>query len=272
MRAKQHPRGCPKTLSHRPVKGVLLASRTPLGQRTATARRPPSPDVYRTSSGIRRRRRNRGPAAGRGFSLVELLVVVAFAAALAAGVGLALVRPDETVSLQGAQETLAGLCRAARTRAALAGQNCRLIVGADPAAPECLLRYVQVVREDPAAAGHWLADDAGVTLPRGICVVPPVVAAVPGNSAWPAGRRSTALAATAQAMTINGVSAGLFYYVAFTPRGTTGGGNVVVTTACTKATRAGDTLVCASPDQVRGVLLRAAGSLTLLDDPGAFAP
>lgn len=207
-----------------------------------------------------------------GFSLIELLVVVAFAAALAAGVGWALGRPSETISLQAAQETLAGLCRAARLRAALAGQNCRLIVGADLAAPECLLRYVQVVREDPAAAGHWLADDAGVTLPRDICVVPPVVTAVPGNSAWPAGRRSTALAATAQAMTINGVSAGLFYYVAFTPRGTTGGGNVVVTTARTEATGAGDTLVCASPDQVRGVLLRASGSLTMLDDPGAFTP
>ena len=107
------------------------------------------------------------------FTLIELLVVVALIAVLAAALGLALRHPGETVVLQAAQGTLASLCSATRGRAALTRQNARLVVAADPADPECHLRYLQVVHEEAAGSGQWRAEGSGVFLPRGVYLVPP---------------------------------------------------------------------------------------------------
>jgi hypothetical protein len=111
-----------------------------------------------------------------------------------------------------------------------------------------------------------------VFLPRGVYLVPPSPAVVPGNPTWPASRRSTALSSAAQAMTINGVAAGLFYYVQFTSRGTTGGGNLVLTAGRTTSGPSGAALEFDNPENLRGVLLRSSGACTLLNDAGAFAP
>jgi hypothetical protein len=203
---------------------------------------------------------------------VELLVVSGLIAFFAATLGLALRHPGEAVALQAGQGTLASLCHATRARAAVTGQNARLVVAADPADAECHLRYLQIVHEDPVNSGRWLAEGGGVWLPRGIYVVPPPTVDVPGNPAWPASRRSTALAAPAQAMTINGVAAGRFHYVQFTPRGTTGGGYLVLTVGRVAAGPSGPAPAFDNPDNVRGVLLRSSGGLTLLGDAGAFAP
>lgn len=203
------------------------------------------------------------------FTLVELLAVIALLAGFAAAAGLALRHPGESVALQSAQGMVAGLLNAARGRAALTGQNARLVVSADSGESRDFLRWLQVVHEDPAAPGDWLATDGGIQLPRGINVVPPSVAAVPGNPFWPSSRRSTAFASSAQAMTINGSSAGAFYHVQFTPRGTTSGGKVVLTAGRFDTETS---LVFDNPDNVRGLLLRPTGALTLLDDPGAFGP
>ena len=208
----------------------------------------------------------------RGFTLIELLVVVALIAVLAGVLGLALRHPGEAVVLQAAQGTLASLCSATRGRAALTRQNARLVAAADPADPECHLRYLQVVHEEAAGSGQWRAEGSGVFLPRGVYLVPPSPAVVPGNPTWPASRRSTALSSAAQAMTINGVAAGLFYYVQFTSRGTTGGGNLVLTAGRTTSGPSGAALEFANPESLRGVLLRSSGACTLLNDAGAFAP
>ena len=205
----------------------------------------------------------------RGFTLIELLVVVALIAVLAGTLGLVLRNPGEAVVLQAAQGMLASLCSATRGRAALTQQNARLVVAADPTDPDCHLRYLQIVHEEMAGSGQWRAEGSGVFLPRGVYLVPPSPAAVPGNPTWPVSRRSTALSSAAQAMTINGVAAGLFYYVQFTSRGTTGGGNLVLTAG---RTTSGPALEFANPENLRGVLLRSSGACLLLNDAGAFAP
>lgn len=207
-----------------------------------------------------------------GFTLLELLAVVALMAFLLGALGMSLRRPGEAVALQAAQGTVASLCGAARARAALTGSNSRLVIAADPGDAECHLRYLQIVQEDPADPGRWLAEGSGFWLPPGAYVVPPPAAAVPGNPAWPASRRSTALATPAQAMTINHVPAGLFYYVQFTSRGTTSGGNLVLTTGRRTANPNGVAFTLDNPDDVRGVLLRSSGALTLLNEAGAFGP
>jgi len=206
------------------------------------------------------------------FSLLELLLVIALVATLAGALGLTLRAPTGAVALQAAQGTLAGLCGAARARAAFVGANTRLVVCADPADAAGALRWWQIVQEDAANPGRWLADGGGVWLPRGVYAVPPPGAAVPGDPAWPAARRSTALSSPPQAMTINGAAAGLCFYVQFTPRGTTGGGNLVLAAGRPAADPTGFPCALENSDDVRGVLLRASGAVTMLNDASAFGP
>jgi len=207
-----------------------------------------------------------------GFTLVEMLVVIGLIAFLAASLGLALRSPGQGMALQAGQATVATLCAAARARATVTGRDARLVISADPADADGRCRYLQIVQEDPVNPDRWLAEGAGFWLPPGIYVVPPRADAVPGNAAWPEARCSTALSTSAQALTINGGAAGLFYTVLFTARGTTRGGSLVLTVGRRDAGTTGPVLTFGHPDQVRGVLLRASGALTLLGEAGALAP
>ncbi len=207
-----------------------------------------------------------------GFTLVEMLVVVGIIMVVAGTLGLVLRAPGEGVALQAGQATLAALCTAARGRAAVTGAEARLVVSADPADAAGRLRYLQVVHADPAGSGHWLAEGGGWVLPAGIYVVPPTAAAVPGEPGWPEARCSTALAPAAETMTINGVAAGSFFSVAFTPRGTTRGGSVVLACGGVSEGAGGPRLAFGHPDRVRGVRLRVSGALTLIDEAAALDP
>ena len=208
----------------------------------------------------------------RGFTLIELLVVVALIASLAGGIGLALRQPGDSVSLQSAQATLASLLGATRGRAALSQQDARCAIAADPADSATYLHSVRVLEQDPANPINWMAEEDGVLLPAGIYVVPSAAAAVPGNPAWPTSRRSTALPSSAQSMTINGVASAPCYYVQFTPRGTTGGGYLLLTAGHCMTGSPVPTLTLDDSDNVRGVLLRSTGALTLVNDAGALGP
>jgi hypothetical protein len=200
---------------------------------------------------------------------MELLAVTALLALLAGLMGLAWRNPGDTSALQGGQDLVASLCGAARIQAVLDGVDARLIVAVDPGDTSAHLRYLQIVREDPAHPGQWRADGSGYWLPRGVFIVPPAGAAVPGNPDWPATRCSTALSASTDPLTINGVLAGQFYHLQYAARGTTGGGSIVLT----MGRWSGEVeLTFDNPDNVRGVLVRSSGALTLLDDAGAFSP
>ena len=207
-----------------------------------------------------------------GFTLIEMLVVIALVAALAAEIGIALRRPEESVALQSAQTTLCSLLNVARGRAAVAQQNVRLVIAADPAASERHLRFIQVVEQDAGDPANWLADGEGVFLPAGVYVVPPVPAAVPGNPAWPGSRCSTALPSSPRLLTIDGAAASTCYYVQFTPRGTTGGGFLLLTVGHFIAGASAPGLTLDNADNLRGLLLRSSGAFTLLSDARALAP
>jgi type II secretory pathway pseudopilin PulG len=205
--------------------------------------------------------------------LLELLLVVSLIVLLAGGIGLALRQPGESVSLQMAQATLSMLLDAARGRAALSQQDTRFVIAADPADPATFLRFVRVVEQDPTNPSNWLEERDGVLLPTSVYLVPPAPAAVPGNSAWPASRRSTAFSSTAQSMMINQAPGVLSYFVQFTPRGTTGGsGYLLVTVGHLAAGSGTPSLALDDSDNLRGVLIRSSGALTFVNDAGALGP
>jgi prepilin-type N-terminal cleavage/methylation domain-containing protein len=232
----------------------------------------PDPKPAFVPSGARRSLRTslRVSAPASGFTLFELLVVVALIVSLAGGIGLALRKPSECTSLQSAQAALSALLGAARGRAALSQQNACCMIAADPSDAAACLHFVRVVEQDPANSSNWLAKDDGVWLADGVYVVPPAPAGVPGNPAWPASRRSTALPSSAQSVSINGAAAGLYYPVQFTPRGTTGGGYLLLTVGHFTTGSSGPVLTMDDSDNVRGVLIRSLGALTLVNDAGAL--
>ena len=201
-----------------------------------------------------------------------MLLVVALIAMLAGEVGLALRQPGESVALQSAQAIVCGLLNAARGQAAVSQQNSRLVIAADPADPDNQLRYLQVAEQDSRDPSNWLADGGGVRLPAGVYVVPPSSAGVPGNPSWPASRCSTALPSSPRAVMINGAVSPLCYYVQFTPRGTTGGGCLLLTVGHLAAGTSAPLLALDRPDNLRGMLLRPSGALTLLNDASALSP
>ncbi|MEX2044754.1 MAG: type II secretion system protein, partial [Opitutus sp.] len=120
---------------------------------------------------------------GHGFTLLELLMVVAVIAILAGTVGLALGgRGGGGGSLSTAQNIVAGLVGTTRAEAALHQTNARLIVHAQPPPTGSAARYLrvlQVVREEPFGSDAYVAVGDPVALPEPVCIVP--VAAVPAD-------------------------------------------------------------------------------------------
>ncbi len=123
----------------------------------------------------------------RGFSLIELLVVVGVIVILIGGVGMAVAgRGGSGPALSTAQSLVAGLVATARAQAVLHQTEARLLVYAQtPAAGNRdntrYLRALQVVRLETLANGTtaWVAVGDSVLLPAPVCVVPP--APVPAN-------------------------------------------------------------------------------------------
>ena len=94
----------------------------------------------------------------RGFTLLELLVVLGLIAAtsflLAGGLG----GGGKMAPLRSSQATVANLVTAARTKAATTGRKTRLLVNADPAVPERYLRFValQLAQQAGSSPTDWV--------------------------------------------------------------------------------------------------------------------
>lgn len=126
-----------------------------------------------------------------GFTLVELLVVMAVMAIFIGVMGIALTRGDRSHAVESGQRTLSSLMTAARSQAILKQSKTRLIVHFDPPATvgdtekrRAFLRFsgILVKRGDD----KWEALNDGSYLPRGVCFVPPWDYEVPpGEGAGP---------------------------------------------------------------------------------------
>jgi prepilin-type N-terminal cleavage/methylation domain-containing protein len=229
-----------------------------------------------------------------GFTLLELLVVVALIGGLSLVLLLGLGGSGKPAALQSAQSTVSSLLTAARLKSAASGRHCRVLVANDPADPERYLRFLalQQARQPGPGAAEWDTVQT-VTLPGETFVVPATITSPAGlvndTSRW---RRATdpgeELASgvflnQAIGYALEGdVTARQWTGVCFTPQGTLarlgtmGGpprGLIVIATGVRRppgSYAAGASPVLLAPDLLRGFILSAYGVPAALNDRHAF--
>ena len=245
---------------------------------------------------LRPSRPPRPVAPRRGYTLVELLVVIGVMVLLAGVGAMALAgRGSSGAALSGAQSIVAGMIASTRAQAALHQTKARLIIHAQqpPAAnaadAEMYLRRLQVVREE--SRNVWVAVGPPVSLPTPICVVPP--APVPTNHlrsgvSWDnnVGTGPVSTLSTATGFSYFGQSgnntrqffdrqgqSGRIFFLDFGPDGTVVSTNSGTPTkiALTTAVLGGNTLPAFESDRnVRGVLVRRNGAVSMVDSKTGF--
>lgn len=230
----------------------------------------------------------------RGFTLLELLVVIGLIAALSFFLMGGLTGGGQVAALQSAQATLANLVTAAGAKAGGTGRKVRLLVNADPTATDHYLRQVvlQSANEAGASPANW-ETTAEASLPEGVYVVPPSLAQAVGLVATPSDwKRGSDPAAdlvsdlfanqTLLAALPGDSSAQAWMGVAFTPNGTLaaldGGvppkGALLIVPGVRRppgSYLAGESPVqLVNPSAVRGLVVSAYGVPALLNERAAF--
>ncbi len=115
-------------------------------------------------------------ARSNGFTIIELLAVLAIIAIFLSVFGLALTRGDETAGIEASQRTMSALLSGARGQAVMHQEAVYVLVSADENHPESFLRNVQLVR-----SRGFEEDITGAPLKDGYGNDIPIVRAV-GNS------------------------------------------------------------------------------------------
>lgn len=106
--------------------------------------------------------------ASKGFSLIELLVVVTLIAFLSVGLGLALGSGNEGTRIRASETSLSGYIQLLRTKAILEGQPARLLIGNDASQLDAYYRQLGGVVRNPQNPDQWQAIDSGVELSEGV--------------------------------------------------------------------------------------------------------
>lgn len=206
-----------------------------------------------------------GQRPSRGFSLIELLVVIGIMALMIGALGLSL-RGSGSVGLQSAQGTVASLVSNAQRQATLKQGVATLAIDADPAS-EGFLRTVHVFVL-ASGSGNF---EGEATLPSGVYFVPGssgVTGAVLSGG-WPSTRLSTLSGMST--LTVNGKTGNYFVttfnFDATGKLSSTGGDKLILSPARrTSAT----TILFENPAFIRGVTLSAYGATVLINDATSF--
>ena len=227
------------------------------------------------------------PRQRRGFTLLELLVVVGLVAALSFFLLSSLSGGGKSAALQTAQAALANLVSAARVKA-LAGGGARLLVNVDPASAADPARFLRYAAIQVQVAGVWQpAPVVEIYLPEGIYVVPGNFTSIPAGlfsagtaTPWTksdgSALRSTALRANQViSAAINSLVAEQWVSVSFASAGTTAqSGDLILATGHRRQPGSfaeGESPVeLENPETVRGLTLSTYGLPALINDRVSF--
>lgn len=207
-----------------------------------------------------------------GFSLIELLVVMALIAVLSLPIRHLVREGSDAYTMKSAQDLLVSQLAAARNQAMVSGSSCRLLVyshhGDNPDVQDRLQRLLIVVANGD---GAWRAVGPPVSLPGNIRMVPKSAPSTLPAGAWGSGPTSTVGADVSHDVRFGDrAQSAHYYFVEFSPLGNTRGATLVLSPAVLHP--AGDSLeVCfTSPAEVCGVRLSQYGAPTLIPHLQAF--
>lgn len=216
----------------------------------------------------------------RGFTLVELMVVVGMIVLVAGGIGFALGDPGGN-SLATAQKEVAAMVGRARAQAAVGQTETILaIYGARPPTgdPDKFLRLLQVFRNrNPGGTPSWEPVGSPVLLPRGVYVVPPSTSGfLASGVVWPTNPPVVSnvrgpINLQQQPGTPFGAPA-TAYVLDFAPDGTIAQVGTLAFSRLAVATAAlvNNVPQFNNPGAVRGLLLRPTGGMTFVNEANGF--
>ncbi len=199
-----------------------------------------------------------------GFTLLELLVVIAVMAILLGFIGINLTGGG-AAGLGAAQRTLGTLLLQTRIQAIMTGSEARLLVYNDPEVEERFHRFIRVVVQKD---GVWTPVDDGVYLPDGVYLVPnqerfDALAILGDDDSWDEDGYSEWEGEEDFQFGTN--ESRSYAYVSFTPRGTTESKIIALTVAEPQPTSSEMKYRFTNPSDVVGLRLRPYGSYVLLN-------
>jgi len=226
-----------------------------------------------------------GRAPSRGFTLMELLIVVGLLSALAIFFTAALGGGGKAVALESGQVMLANLVTAARARAVASGRPIRILVrnqtDRDDYRRLLILIQLRASTLPQGVAANWETIEAA-TLPAGVYLLPDtgqiVSGMLPNPSRWIGGSRnplrSSVLENTTFSYNYDGRSEA-WEYCGFTAMGTneTNAGDLVLSSGRARppdTTSGSSPVELTDPDTVRGVSLSTYGVVRLIHDRAGF--
>lgn len=142
----------------------------------------------------------------KGFTLVELLAVIAIIGVMAAVIGLSLGGGSATAALGTSQRIAASIFESAHRNAALKYTKTRVLIYADQGGVAATdtgkyLRFMQVIYENKDVPGQWIAANQGTYLPAGVYYIPNGGAAgstMPSGGGMPTSDTSASIAPSLQ--------------------------------------------------------------------------
>jgi prepilin-type N-terminal cleavage/methylation domain-containing protein len=200
------------------------------------------------------------------FTLIELLAVIGMMAVIMGVLSFSFRGGGQSIALQNAQAMCSSMVSAARAKAALTGRDARLVLVNDATSETGYLRRLAVLHQDQS--GNWLQSGQSITLPKGVCVVPPDSVPVVDEVSWGTAEQSAFSGSNASVQVLFDGTLVDCWYISFTSRGTVSGSGIQIVLSTVRFDVAG--FAFDNPSNMRGLKVSSYGVQTLISDADGF--